>query len=117
MGLLWVAFFNLNGVGPVVFYAGSIFDDDVRATSLAIVFTVFAFACLVGVALLTCVGRKPLMIVNQIIAICGMFGLWFFNEIEESSTGKLICMITYFLAIAFGLGTILFIYLGEICSD
>ena len=64
VGMCWVTFFNLNGIGSLVFYAGSVFEDDTRAVSLAIVFTLFASTAIVGILLLGFVGRKTLMIVN-----------------------------------------------------
>ena len=93
------------------------FDDDYRSTSLAIVFVIFALTTLIGILLLNWVGRKPLMIVLQIIAMCAMFCLWFFTEIEKNQTACLIAMMSFFIAIASGMGQILYVYLGEICSD
>ena len=117
MGFLWITFFNLNGIAPLVFYSGSLFDDESRATSLAIVFTINALAAIVGVYLLLHIGRKPLVIANQIVAICALFSLWYFTEVQKNTTACLIAMICFFIAIALGLGTTLFLYLGEICSD
>ena len=84
MGLLWVTFFNFNGIGPLIFYAGSLFNDESRSASLAIVFTVFAVTSGIGILPLLHFGRKTLVIVNQTVVICAMFCLWFFKEVEEN---------------------------------
>ena len=117
IGLVWVTLFNFNGIGSLIFYSGSLFDDESRSSSLAIVYTIFALSTLIGIFFLNFVGRKPLMIVLQIIAMCAMFSLWFFTEVEKNQTACLIAMMSFLIAIASGMGQILFVYLGEICSD
>ena len=117
MGLLWVSVFNFNGINSIIFYPGSLFDDESRSKSLAVVNGIFALSALIGCFLLTWVGRKALMIVLNVIAMLAMFSLWFFTEIEKNQTACLIAMMSYFLAVASGMGQINFVYLGEICSD
>ena len=117
MGLLWVSVFNFNGINSIIFFPGSLFDDESRSKSLAIVNGIFAISALIGCFLLNWVGRKALMIVLQVIAMLAMFSLWFFTEVEKNQTALLIAMMSYFLAMASGMGQINFLYLGEICSD
>lgn len=85
MGIGLASFQQLTGINVIIFYSGSLFEEDFATKGTAIVnFANFA-STIAGMGLLAIAGRKTLMIILQIFVIASMFLLWFYSTPEHKN--------------------------------
>ena len=70
----------------------------------------------IGVGLLTCFGRKTLMVVNQVALIGCLVTVWYAST-NDNSALELYSVVAFVFFFEFGPGPIVWLYISEICND
>lgn len=118
----WVAsamsmFQQLSGINAIIFYSSAIFDSAGVSPNVgsAIVMTANCFAVIGGAALLTCFGRRTIMLVCTTImtAILVIMGVSF---IQQWNTIMLLFTILFVIVFECSSGPIVWLYMSEITN-
>ena len=122
-GAAWVGiglatFQQLTGINVIIFFSGSLFDENFATQGTAIVNFANFVSTIAGMGLLGIAGRKTLMAILQVFVIITMFLLWFYQTPKHSNDYVTLGMAVAFIcAFEFGPGPIVWLYISEICNN
>ena len=118
VGILTMTFAQLTGINAICQYSGQIFADGslspFQATATCNIVNFLApIGCMFT---LNFVGKRPIMLIAQLIVILGMGGAFYFTVFDkESTTPLLILCLVFIVGFEFGPGSLGWPYLAEVC--
>jgi MFS transporter, SP family, arabinose:H+ symporter len=110
---------QLSGINAMVYYSTKVYDHLGESTFEARLLTVitggiFFIASCFSLLILNFYGRKPVLIIGEILIAVDFIGLGILAQISGSPTGLMVlCVMLFFVIFSFSLGATLWIYLGE----
>lgn len=119
VGITLAAFQQLTGINAIILYSSTIFANAGEFSAnqgSAIVNSANMLASIGGVILLSYVGRKTLMVINQFLIIISLAIMWY-ASVNQNDTLELAMVVAFVCFFEFGPGPIVWIYISEICND
>ena len=119
VGIILMSFAQFSGINAVMQYSNILFTSGGSTLTTfqasTVVFTVNLVAPIVAMFIFNCVGKRPMVLISQVICIIGMLGSYYFDAINENPNALLALCIVFIVGFNFGMGSIAMPYLAEIC--
>lgn len=118
VGATTMSFAQLTGINAIIFFSSQIFADSGMSpfVALSVIAIVNFFAAMSSMIALNYLGKRPVMLVSQLICIASMTGMYFFT-VSNQSNYMLTMAIIFICAFELGPGSIGWAYVAEICTD
>lgn len=118
VGVTLALFQQLTGINAIMFYSNMVFKglEMTNTTITGLIGIVNFVTTLGGLALLTCFGRRTIMLVfNALMAITLIILAYY--SFERNTIGMVVCVLVFIAFFEFSSGPIIWLYMAEIMAD